>query len=149
MHTCGGSEMMRAAVSRAIEEAQSRGVRRPLLVGITVLTSENKTDTMNALVLERARLAKQSGLDGVVASSQEAASIRQEFGPDFVIVTPGIRLPGDSSGDQKRVASPFDAVINGSDYLVVGRPIVESSHPLESAWAVQRDVERARQNVSR
>lgn len=146
MHTCGGEEMLRAAVAKAVEQSDRHRVKRPLLVGITVLTSEIKTDNIPALVLERARLAKKSGLDGVVASSQEADSLRKEFGPDFVIVTPGIRPSGAVAGDQKRITTPREAIANGSHYLVVGRPIVQSSTPLEAARAILKEIEQAHQD---
>ena len=131
LHASGGSEMLRQAVSVATKTAQKNGVTRPLLVGITVLTSEEKRDNILKLVLEKARLAKESGLDGVVASCQEAVMLRDEFGKDFVIVTPGIRPEGSKAEDQKRAATPQEAVASGSDFIVVGRPIIKADNPSE------------------
>lgn len=131
VHTSGGREMLQRAVGAATKTAQNIGVTQPLLVGITVLTSEEKRNNILELVLERARLAKESGLDGVVVSCQEAAMIRDKFGDDFVIVTPGIRPEGSQAEDQKRVATPSEAIDNGSDFLVVGRPIIKADNPSE------------------
>jgi len=140
LHTVGGEEMLKRAVEAASEVAQQIGVTRPLLLGITVLTSEDKTDSIQNLVLKRAQLAKSCGLDGVVASSQETAILRQEIGDDFIIVTPGIRPKGADAGDQKRVATPKDAVMAGSNFLVVGRPIVEADDPAESAKSILKEI---------
>lgn len=133
VHTCGGLDMMKAAVLAAKKTAQELGVERPLVVGVTVLTSDSKQDNMSDLVLERAKLAKTAGLDGVVASCHEAKMLRDFFGADFVIVTPGIRPVGADIGDQKRVATPAEAKKNGSSFLVVGRPIVAAINPLLAA----------------
>lgn len=143
LHTIGGKEMMQRAAEAAIKQAQTIGVTKTLLVGITVLTSDAKTDNIRDLVFQRATLAKESGLDGVVASSQEAAFIREKFGEDFVIVTPGIRPVGADVGDQKRVATPSDAVRAGSDFLVVGRPIVKAEQPAEAAAEILKQIQEA------
>jgi len=140
LHTVGGEEMLTRAVEMAREEAQKIGVTRPLLIGITVLTSEGKADNIQNLVLERTRLAKSCGLDGVVASSQESVFLRREIGKDFIIVTPGIRPAGTDAGDQKRVATPKDAVTAGSDFLVVGRPIIQADNPSESAKSILKEI---------
>jgi len=129
LHTLGGAEMLKAAARAAAEEAEKLHVERPRLLGITVLTSEAVGEKTRETVLARATLAQEAGCDGVVASSQEAALLRKKFGNDFVIVTPGIRPAGAVAGDQKRVATPAEAVRNGSDYLVVGRPVVEAADP--------------------
>ena len=92
------------------------------------------------LVLDIAILAKQAGLDGVVASGKEAAYIREELGEEFVIVTPGIRLTGEAPDDQQRIATPFEAVKNGSDYLVVGSPIVKADQPLVAAKKILEEM---------
>ena len=140
VHALGGKEMMQRAVEAAAKKAQGIGIKRPLIIGITVLTSQGNEDNISRTVLDRARLAKESGLDGVVASSQEAALIRREFGKDFVIVTPGIRPQGEAKGDQKRVSTPAEAIKNGSDYLVVGRPIVAAPSPLEAVKKILREI---------
>ena len=142
LHALGGLEMLQAAAQAARKEAQVTGVKRPLLVAITVLTSEAKKDNIPRLVLERAALAKQAGLDGVVASSQEAALIRREFGKDFVIVTPGIRPKDSAVGDQKRVTTPADAIANGSNFLVVGRPVVNAPDPAAAAKQILKEIKQ-------
>ncbi|MBF0483916.1 MAG: orotidine-5'-phosphate decarboxylase [Candidatus Omnitrophica bacterium] len=143
VHTQGGEEMLKRSADAAHETAAQLGVRKPIIVGITVLTSDAKTEGVAALVLERARLAKKAGLDGVVASSQEAAMLRKELGKDFVIVTPGIRPAGAEVGDQKRITTPADAIKNGSDYLVVGRPILNAQDPQEAAKQILSEIEKA------
>ncbi len=95
---------------------------------------------MQDVVLERARLAKDAGLDGVVASSQETSLLRRELGKDFIIVTPGIRPSGKDAGDQKRISTPKEAVENGSNYLVVGRPIIEDSNPAQAARSILKEI---------
>jgi len=140
IHIQGGAEMCKAAVEAASKTAQSMGVTKPLIAGITVLTSEEKEDNIRSLVLERAQLAKACGLDGVVASSQEAAFLRREFGDSFVIVTPGIRPSGADAHDQKRVATPKEAARAGSDYLVVGRPVVKTNNPLEAVVKILEEI---------
>lgn len=140
VHIEGGEEMLKAAVRATQEEAKRLKITPPLIVGITVLTSEGKANNIKDIVLEKARLARACGLDGVVASSLEAIGIRRSLGKDFIIVTPGIRSTGAESGDQKRVATPADAVKSGSNFLVVGRPIVKAQNPLEAAKAVLKEI---------
>ena len=140
VHVQGGEEMLKKSVEAATKTAQAIKVTKPLIVGITVLTSDKKTDNIRHLVLERAKLAKACGLDGVVASSQETAILRKEFGKEFIVVTPGIRPEGADSGDQKRITTPKEAVKNGSDFLVVGRPIVKATNPLEAAKSILKDI---------
>ncbi len=140
VHTLGGAEMLKAAVERASKQAQDIGVKRPWVVGITVLTSEPQRDNICSLVLERAQLAKDSGCDGVVASVEEAQFIREKFGPNFLIVTPGIRPVGAEKGDQKRIATPKEAIEAGSDYLVVGRPIVQAHDPLQATKKILEEI---------
>jgi len=147
VHTCGGREMMESAVAAAAQVAKDTGVRKPLIVGVTVLTSEEKKDNILHLVLERAALAQEAGLDGVVASCHEAAEIRKKFGKDFLIVTPGIRPKGTDAGDQKRVTTPFDAILNGSDFLVVGRPVVQAQSPLKSAQEILEEIQKAQDSL--
>ncbi len=144
LHALGGLEMLKAAAETARKEAQAKGVKRPLLVAITVLTSEAGKDNIPRLVLERCALAKQAGRDGGVPSSQEAALIRREFGKDFVIVTPGIRPKDSAVGDQKRVTTPADAIANGSDFLVVGRPVVNAKDPVAAAKQILKDIREAK-----
>jgi orotidine-5'-phosphate decarboxylase len=140
VHTSGGKEMLEAASKAATEHAKALGVERPLIVGVTVLTSTAKDSGTQNLVLERARLAKESGLDGVVASVEEAASIRKALGKDFLIVTPGIRPADASLNDQKRVATPKVAIQEGSNFLVVGRPIIQAASPRSAALKMLEEI---------
>jgi len=143
VHTAGGAEMLKAAASKSQQQADILKVTRPLIIGITILTSEENRDNIQQIVLERAKLAKDSGLDGVVASSQESSFIRKEFGEDFIIVTPGIRPSGSQRHDQKRIATPREAIENGSTYLVVGRPIVKAENPKEAAVKILNEIDEA------
>ena len=120
--------------------AENIKVARPLVIGVTVLTSEQKRDNILDLVLQRAALAKEAGIDGVVASCHKAQAIRKEFGQDFVIITPGIRPLGSDKGDQQRVATPQKAVESGSNFLVVGRPILQASDPQKAAIAILEEM---------
>ncbi len=140
VHTLGGKEMMEFAVKATKVQAKRLKVNRPLIVGITVLTSDKKVDNIQKIVCQRARLAKDAGLDGVVASAQEVQFIREEIGDDFVIVTPGIRPQGASSDDQERIATPKSAIESGSNFLVIGRPIVKASLPKESAKKILEEI---------
>ena len=140
LHTIGGLEMLQAAVQSAKETVKNLKCQRPLLVGVTVLTSDAKADNIHSLILERAQLAKDAGLDGVVASAQEAVMIREKFGKDFVIVTPGIRPEGHEAQDQKRVTTPAQAVANGSHFLVVGRPILQAPDPLQATQEILKEM---------
>jgi orotidine-5'-phosphate decarboxylase len=144
VHTQGGAEMMKAAADAARKRAAELGVTKPLVVGVTVLTSDAARGNIAALVLERAKLAQSSGLDGVVASAQEAAMLRRELGNDFVIVTPGIRPAGLDVGDQKRVETPASAIKNGSSFLVIGRPIVKAKDPRAAALAILEEMRMAK-----
>ncbi len=135
---------MRAAVS-------GRGSRAMKLLAVTVLTNLTADDLKQQgsslapedLALHRARLAYEAGFDGVIASGQEAERIREATSPEFLIVTPGIRLLGASIDDQARVASPESAIASGANYLVVGRPITEASEPTTMAEAFIRHIRDA------
>jgi len=140
VHTAGGKEMLEAAAKAAQTQAKALGVARPLIVGVTVLTSDVQDAGTQERVLQRARLARESGLDGVVASVEEAALIRRELGQDFLIVTPGIRPADASLNDQKRVATPQAAILQGSNFLVVGRPIIQAASPREAAIKILEDI---------
>lgn len=147
LHTQGGEEMLKAAAKTAARKAKELGIPKPLSLGVTVLTSDEKKDNINQLVLERARLAKVSGLDGVVASAREAQMLRRELGKDFIIVTPGIRSKDSEAGDQKRVMTAAEAIREGSDFLVIGRPIVKASHPQEAAQKILDEISRTNSSV--
>ncbi len=140
IHTVGGSEMLKYAAQTAHLFAKELKVVRPKILGITVLTSDVSLTNTREIVLERATLAYDCGLDGVVASCQEAAYIRQKFGKDFIIVTPGIRPAGQDAQDQKRIATPSEAIKSGSNFLVVGRPIVQTSDPHQAAQQILKEM---------
>ena len=136
VHTQGGLAMLQAAKDAVDQHPE----RSPILVGVTVLTSLDQEDLLmtigrtigtTAYACDLARLASQSGLDGVVCSAQEAVDVRASTGSDFVIVTPGIRLHSDSH-DQKRVVTPQQAIENGADYIVVGRSITQADSPIDA-----------------
>lgn len=145
VHASGGSAMMKAAAEAATKTAAMLGRPRPLVIAVTVLTSMNDaalsevgvTRPMLEQVVHLAKLAKASGLDGVVASPQETRAIRQACGPDFQIVTPGIR-PADQQGkdDQARTLTPAEAISAGATYLVIGRPITAASNPRQAADSI-------------
>jgi orotidine-5'-phosphate decarboxylase len=141
VHTDGGEDMLKQAVAGAQSRAAELNIPKPFIVGVTKLTSDkNAIGTVEA-VLARARLAKKSGLDGVVCASLEAAAVRNDCGKDFIIVTPGIRPKGADVADQKRVATAKDAISAGANYIVVGRPILEAPDPLEAAKNIIREME--------
>ena len=130
VHIQGGKKMLEEAMKGATSKARELKIERPRIVGVTVLTSDKQEDTTNA-VLERAKVAQEAGLDGIVCSAHEAAAVRKACGKDFIIVTPGIRPKGAKTDDQKRVATAQEAIEAGADYIVVGRPILEAEDPLE------------------
>ncbi len=140
IHTSGGREMMARAVAAARETAEAEKLSRPLLLGVTVLTSMKAAELdeigMNpdvaAQVLRLAGLAKAAGMDGVVCSPQEIEIIRKEFGRELLVVTPGIRPAWAAAQDQKRIMTPAEAVAKGADYLVIGRPITGAPSPAEA-----------------
>ena len=140
VHALGGKTMLQAAVQASQEAAEKHNVKRPLIIGVTVLTSEEHNNNVQDTVLKMAHLAKEAGCDGVVTSVNEARAVRQQLGEDFVIVTPGIRPEGSSPGDQKRIATPRQAIANGSNFLVVGRPIIESDNPLNAAKNILQEI---------
>jgi len=130
LHVSGGEEMLSAAVRAVKEETRKTKMKSPLLIGVTVLTSK---ETNPGQVLKLAKIAKSSGLNGVVCSVREASLVRKKMGARFVIVTPGIRPKSTKSDDQKRVATAKEAIKAGSNFLVVGRPILEAKNPLKAA----------------
>ncbi|OGX43416.1 MAG: orotidine 5'-phosphate decarboxylase [Omnitrophica WOR_2 bacterium RIFCSPLOWO2_12_FULL_51_24] len=144
IHTLGGSEMMMRA-AEAVRESDNK----PKLLGVTVITSMDQSSIgevgidkkIEDEVVSLARLGKDSGLDGVVASPNEVSLIRKNLGKDFMIVTPGIRPAGAKRDDQKRIMTPADAIRSGADYIVVGRPIIETKDPLEAARKIIKEME--------
>ena len=143
VHTLGGRKMLEAA-----RDAVAGTANRPLLIGVTLLTSLGVkdlrdigiSDTLEDQVVRLAGLAQQSGLDGVVCSAREARSLRTRFGPKFCLVTPGIRPKGAETHDQSRTMSPVEAILAGSDYLVIGRPITQAPDPLVALEAIQKEI---------
>lgn len=150
VHAAGGMAMMRAAVDAARDEAVKLGLRNPLVVAVTVLTSIDQeifneevgiSGPISEQVVLWAKLAKKAGMDGVVASPHEIALITQACGDDFVIITPGVRPPGAAVNDQKRIMSPGEAARLGATYLVLGRPITAAYDPAQAAIAILKEIE--------
>lgn len=151
LHASGGAEMMQRAVEAVAEVAEREGTPRPAVLAVSVLTSMDAASlsqiginsSPEETVLRLVKLAEQSGVDGVVASPQEAARIRTSVGKrDFLIVTPGIRPAGKDAGDQRRVSTPEAALNAGADYLVVGRPITAAADPVAAAREIAAEMER-------
>ncbi|MFQ5736191.1 MAG: orotidine-5'-phosphate decarboxylase [Thermodesulfobacteriota bacterium] len=149
---CEGGELLRAVV-------EGSGNRLKVL-GVTALTSMGEDDFADAginpvyrksvdLVLHRARLARLAGCAGVVCSGLEAGAVKAEFGPDFLVISPGIRSAADAVDDQKRVTTPFEAIRNGADYIVVGRPIRKAPDPRAAAKAIAGQIEKGMQARAR
>ena len=144
-------EGMRQCALVAKEEAAKLNIEKPIIVGVTVLTSLSNEDlqdigcnmTTEELVIKRAKLAQKAGIDGIVCSAKEVDRIVEVCGKDFVTVCPGIRPSSSSAGDQKRVVTPAEAIKNGAKYLVVGRPITQSENPKQSAIDIAREIENA------
>lgn len=144
VHASGGRRMMTAA-----QEALAGLPQRPLLIAVTVLTSMSAEDLSEVgvadapadQVLRLARLTQQCGLNGVVCSAQEAALLRADLGPDFRLVTPGIRPAGAETGDQRRVMTPSEAIRAGASDLVIGRPITGAPDPLAALKNIQTELE--------
>lgn len=140
VHASGGERMLRECRER-LEQIREP---RPLLIGVTVLTSMNEAE-LRALGIGRrpleqvqhlASLSRRCGLDGVVCSAREASTLRDQLGEEFCLVTPGIRPVGSSADDQRRTMTPAEAVAAGSHYLVVGRPITRAADPAASCQAI-------------
>ena len=151
VHASGGREMMLETAKAVDEVAEKEGLRRPAVLGVTVLTSLDQAD-MEALgirggvaaqVTRLADMTREAGLAGVVCSAREAPDIRRRCGADFMLVTPGIRPAGQQTGDQKRVLTPGEAVLAGIDYIVVGRPITGADDPVGAARSVVAEMTAA------
>jgi orotidine-5'-phosphate decarboxylase len=145
LHALGGAEMMATAADAVRKEF---GDERPRLLAVTILTSST-VETLRQVGIERpveemvvrlARLAKDSGMDGVVASPLELGPIRAACGPDFLIVTPGVRPSFSNLDDQKRVMTPAEAVSAGADYLVIGRPIAKAGDPVAATRMIVDEI---------
>ncbi len=148
VHTAGGRDMLRAAIDASAEVASLTGQERPLIVGVTVLTSLDQDDlgmvgvrdNLRDQVLRLADLAQDSGLDGVVCSPYEISALRKHCGEDFSLVVPGIRPAGSNKDDQKRVMTPKEAIEKGADFLVIGRPITQAEDPATAAREILESV---------
>ena len=145
LHALGGGEMMESA-ARAVQK--EFGSQRPRLLAVTILTSSTEATlrrigidhSVQDMVVRLARLAKESGMDGVVASPLEIELIRAACGPDFLIVTPGVRPTFAAVDDQKRIMTPAEAVSAGADYLVIGRPIAKAADPAAAAQLIADEI---------
>ncbi len=144
VHASGGRSMMTAA-----REAIDQYEKKPLLIGVTVLTSLSESDlnevgldgTPEQAVNRLARLAQSAGLDGVVCSPLETTMLRESCGNDFMLVTPGVRPAGSSQDDQTRIMTPEDAIKSGADYLVIGRPITQAENPAEALEIISESIQ--------
>jgi len=152
LHASGGSEMMRRAVEAVAEVTERERTPRPAVLAVSVLTSMDAhtlaqigvNSSPEESVLRLVKLAEQAGVDGAVASPQEAATIRATVANrNFLIVTPGIRPAGNDPGDQRRVATPAAALAAGADYIVVGRPIIAAADPVAAARQIVAEMTRA------
>jgi len=148
IHASGGTAMMQAAAEAAGEAAARAGAPRPMLIAVTVLTSLDDADLSavgqlgpaSEQVLRLADLAQRCGLDGVVCSAREIRSLRGACGPGFTLVVPGIRPAWSGADDQKRVMTPAQAVRDGADYLVIGRPITAAAEPVEAVKRISVEI---------
>ena len=143
VHALGGRRMMETAANALASHQQ-----RPYLIAVTILTSMADSDLAeigfnlgsSEMAIKLANLAQQSGLDGVVCSALESESMRQKFGNDFLLVTPGIRPAGSASDDQRRIMTPADAIQAGSSYLVVGRPVTQADDPVSVLLTINSEI---------
>jgi len=151
VHTLGGAKMLKEAAKSAAICAEKFKMKKPKILGVTILTSMDNSDLKNIgversvkdSVLFLAELAKKSNIDGIVASAKEITTIRKKLGKDILIVTPGIRPEGSSTQDQKRVVTPLEAIKKGADYIVVGRPIIEAKEPKLVAERIVKELRNA------
>lgn len=147
VHALGGEKMLRVA-----REALGENIDRPKLIAVTILTSMDDTELMTvglagsaeSNVQRLAQLARHSRMDGVVCSPREATMLRSECGPDFLLVTPGVRPTGSASDDQSRVTTPSRAIENGANYLVIGRPITAASDPRRVLDSINEEILQAK-----
>ncbi len=150
-HCLGGKKMLETAAAEVSDHCQKKSLKKPLLIGVTILTSMSEADIVDvgissALTDEVRRLAaiaKDAGLDGVVASVHEIEAIRKECGNDFLIVTPGIRPSWSKKNDQERITTPSDAIRKGADFIVVGRPITGSTDRQKAAREIVLEMDSA------
>ncbi len=163
LHAAGGSAMIQAAADAVrdfrhepVESAEPEGrglAQAPIMLAVTVLTSIDQRQLEQELLItgmpirevavRLAKMAQTAGAGGVICSPYEIAAVRDACGPDFVIVTPGIRPVWYGSNDQKRITTPADAVKLGADYIVIGRPITRAPHPASAAIRIAEEIEDA------
>ncbi len=149
LHASGGLVMMQKAAEVVREESRFSGKPKPLLLGVTVLTSLKSAELADIgmpadadrQVLRLAHLAQDAGMDGIVCSPQELKRVRTEFGKDFLVITPGIRPAWAAADDQKRIMTPAMALFQGADYLVIGRPIIAAASPGEAFLKITQELE--------
>ena len=135
-------------VERTCARRSDHSPDSPLLIAVTILTSSSEEDlkavgiesSTRDMVVKLATLSKHQGLDGVVCSARETSELKTVLGSEFVLVTPGIRLPTDEADDQKRIVSPVDAITQGSDYLVIGRPITQAGDPVQKLLTINSEI---------
>jgi orotidine-5'-phosphate decarboxylase len=150
IHASGGREMMRAAVEAVEEESQKRSLCKPIILAVTVLTSLNdnilseelriKHDVLSQ-VIHLARIAQSAGINGCVASPKEILGVREACGQNFIILTPGVRPSwAQRPDDQKRITTPKEAARRGADFIVIGRPILAASDPVEAAEKILGEI---------
>jgi len=149
VHTSGGIEMMRRCRDSVFDLCAKENISRPKIIGVTALTSINNEILKNEIGIQRsvktlvknlASLALKAGLDGVVASSQEIAMVKQSCGKDFIVVTPGIRPSWIPPDDQRRTATPKEALREGADYIVMGRGILKHEDPVKAIELISLDI---------
>lgn len=148
VHALGGYDMMKRCAEAVKTEAERLKITRPKVIAVTVLTSMDQASlgrvgvegTVKEEVLKLARLSKEAGLDGVVASAEEAKIIREALGADFLIVTPGVRPAWAAADDQKRIATPKSAIADGASFIVVGRPVTAAADPSDAARKIIREM---------
>ncbi len=149
VHTLGGKDMMRAAVESANKTAEKLGIKAPIILGVTVLTSITQDVLKNELKINEdiseyvtylALMAKECGLNGVVASPKEVVDIKDKCGKDFIVLTPGIRPFWAAKNDQARVTTPADAIDMGVDYMVIGRPILNAEDRREAVQKILEEI---------
>jgi orotidine-5'-phosphate decarboxylase len=151
LHASGGKEMMAKAAETAVREAARCQTDKPLLLAVTILTSLKEDqlrdigmdERVDEQVLRLARLAKESGMDGVVCSPQEIDIIKKEFSRDFLVVSPGIRPAWSTAQDQKRILTPGEAIGRGVDYMVIGRPITQATSPADAFLQIIEELDGA------
>lgn len=149
VHALGGAKMMKVTAEAVRGEAARRGLAKPIILAVTILTSMSEKELSEDLsigkaledeVLHLAKIAKDAGLDGAVASAREARVLKDKIGKDFLVVTPGIRPRWSAAGDQHRIVTPRDAFDAGADYIVIGRPITADPDPRKAAEKIMEEL---------